>query len=101
MDVQDAQRALNRIAESPEGAQAVVDANVFGSLPELFNSWYEVIRKGTADILGTLATHDFGMKLILNSNLCAELVSLLRRVRLPILDLDTDNSTAITGTPSL
>jgi hypothetical protein len=95
-----AQRALNGIAESPEGARAVVDANVFDYLPRLLNSWSAEFRKGTAELLGTLAKHDFGLKLILNSNLCAQFVSLLRRVQLPILDLDVDGQTAMTRTSS-
>jgi hypothetical protein len=51
------QRALNHIAESPEGAKALIDADVFGSLPELLNS--DSRRKWTVDMLGTLATHGF------------------------------------------
>ena len=93
-----AQRALNRIAESPKGAQAVVDAEVFGPLPELFNSLAGGIRKGTAELLGILATHDFGLKRLLNSTCFTQLASLLRRVRIQftILVLDTDHQTAMT-----
>jgi hypothetical protein len=78
--------------ESPEGAQAVVDADVFDYLPRLFNSWYGEIRKGAAELLGRLAAHDFVLKVILNSNLCTQFACLLRRVRFLILDLDTDKS---------
>jgi hypothetical protein len=79
-----AQEALNRIAESPEGAQALVNADVFEVFPELLNSRIAKIREWTAEILGTLATHDFGLKLlVLNSKICTRLVSLLRRVSIP------------------
>jgi hypothetical protein len=71
-----AQRALNRIAESPEGAQAVVDADVFESLTELLSSWHPGILARTADLLGTSATEDFERRHL--SNLCTQLVSLLR-----------------------
>ena len=94
-----AQRALNHIAGSPEGAQALVDADMFGSLTELLNSWYGEIRKGTAELLWTLATHDFGLRHL--SNLCTQLVSELRRVPFPICDLDADVQPAKTRYPSL
>jgi hypothetical protein len=55
-----------------------VDADVFDSLAALLKSWDEEVREQTAEILGTLATHDFGLKLIFNSNLSAKIVTLLR-----------------------
>jgi hypothetical protein len=78
-----AQGALNGIAKSPEGAQAIINADVFDVFPELFDSQDADVRKWTAEILGTLAGHDFGLKLLLNSNLCPKLVSLLRQVSIP------------------
>jgi hypothetical protein len=73
-----ATRALDCIAQSLDGAQAVVDADVFDSLPELFQSPSAQVRQGTAIIFRTLAKYDFGLKLILTSNVCAPLVAMLR-----------------------
>jgi hypothetical protein len=94
------QGALNHIAKSPEGAQAIVNANVFDVFPELFNSRAADVRKWTAEILGTLAEHDFGLKLVLTSNLCTKLVSLLRWVRFPLHELDVDYPAAMARTMS-
>jgi hypothetical protein len=79
-----AQEALNCIAESPEGAQAIVDAAVFDVFLELLNSRAAQVRRWSADILGTLARHDFGLKLVLDLNLCTGLVALLRRASIPM-----------------
>jgi hypothetical protein len=62
--------ALRRIAESPDGAQAMVEAHVFDSLPQLFVSKSAAVRAPTAQITGTLANHDFGLPLMMNSDLC-------------------------------
>jgi hypothetical protein len=77
---------LYLIAESPEGAQAVVDADVLDVLLDLIrNSPWEY---RAAQLLEKLTSHDFVLKLVLNSNICTQLVNLLRRVRLPFLDLE-------------
>jgi hypothetical protein len=78
--VSDALRALHILAADAEGAQAIVDADVMDYLPELLNSLDADVRKWTAESLEPLARHDFGLKLVLNSNLCTRLVALLRRV---------------------
>jgi hypothetical protein len=83
------QGALNRIAEAPEGAQAMVDADVFDVFPELLNSREAKVRKQTAEMLGKLAMHSFALNLILNSNLCTQLLSLLRRVEIPCLIMNS------------
>jgi hypothetical protein len=71
-------RAPRCIAECPEGAQAVVDADVFDVLPDLMrNSPNAIVRYRAANTLETLATRDFG-KVMLNSNLCTQLVAQLR-----------------------
>ena len=74
---------MNGISKSPEGAQAIVDADVFDVFPELLDSQDVEVRKWTAKMLETLAGHDFGFKVLLNSNLCVKLVSLLRQVSIP------------------
>ncbi|KAJ6543402.1 hypothetical protein DFH09DRAFT_1088840 [Mycena vulgaris] len=66
--------ALKVIANSPEGAQAVVDADVPASMPELLTARSEM----PAAVVGDLATHAFGLQVISNSDLCAQLLSLLR-----------------------
>jgi hypothetical protein len=83
-----ATQALDGIAQSPDGALAVVDADVFAALPSQLKSIRVSIRESTVDLLGTLASQEFGLNLILNSNLLSQLVSLLRRVLLPMLELD-------------
>jgi hypothetical protein len=71
---------LDRIAKSPNGAQAVVNADVFEVFPELLDSQDVEVRKWTPKMLETLAGHDFGLKALLDSNVCTKLVSLLRQV---------------------
>jgi hypothetical protein len=66
----------------------VVDADVLDVLPDLIRNSQWDYR--AAEVLEMLTTHDFGLKLVLNSNLCTQFVNLLRRVRLPNLDLDAD-----------
>jgi hypothetical protein len=75
-----AARALTQIARSPEGAQAVVDANVLDVLPERLNSENKDVRECIGLMLAALASHECGLKRILDSNLCAQLVLLLRWV---------------------
>jgi hypothetical protein len=74
---------LDLIAKSPEGAQAIVNADVFDVFPDLLDSQDVEVRKWTGAMLETLARHDFGLKALLNSNLCIKLVSLLRQVSIP------------------
>jgi hypothetical protein len=61
----------------------MINADVFDVFPELLNSRNAKVREWTAEILGTFAQHDSGMKRVLTSNLCTKLVSLLRRVSIP------------------
>jgi hypothetical protein len=58
-----AQQALNRIVESPEGAQAVVDAKLLDFLPGLRDSRRAEVRKWTAEILEALVSHGFAFGL--------------------------------------
>jgi hypothetical protein len=85
-------RALNEIAKIPAGAQSLVDADVFDSLPELVKSPSPGVRRSAAKLLGSLGIHDFRLALLVNSNL---FVSLLRRVRLPILGSASDDVAAM------
>jgi hypothetical protein len=89
--------ALNSIAESPDGAQAMVDAMALDVLIELLGSDG---RRVAADMLQILATHDFVQKLILKESFCNQLVYLLRRVPPAQIKLGADNSTAIRSTVS-
>jgi hypothetical protein len=61
----------------------MITADVFDVFPELLNSQDAKVCKWTAEILGTLASHDFGLERVLTSNLCTTLVSLLQRVSIP------------------
>jgi hypothetical protein len=47
------------MAKSPEGAKAIVDADVFDVFPQLLNSRDAKVREWTAEIMRTLATHGF------------------------------------------
>ena len=94
-------RLLTVIKKSPVGAQAVVDADVFIDVRELLESSSQWDWMSAAEILvATFATHDFGLKLILNSNLCTPLVSLLRRVRFPVPGLEAHDRAAMARTMS-
>jgi hypothetical protein len=55
-----------------------MDTYVFDHLPDMLNSRDVEVREWTADILGMLARHDFGLEVILNLNISAQLVSLLQ-----------------------
>jgi hypothetical protein len=80
----------------------VVDADVLDVLLDrIRDSPWGPGHDHAAEILKMLTTHDFGLKLIANSNLCTQLVSLSRRVLFPILDLGADNQTAMTRKRSL
>jgi hypothetical protein len=50
---------LNRLAKSPDGAHALVTAEVFDVFPELLNSRTEKVREWTVEMMGALATHGF------------------------------------------
>ncbi|KAJ7478415.1 armadillo-type protein [Mycena latifolia] len=71
--VADATEALCSIAKCPEGAQAVVDSNVFDCLAALLVSANEEIRKWPCDLLAELARHETIAMAVAGS-----LVSLLR-----------------------
>jgi hypothetical protein len=57
-----AQRALNPIANSPEGARNIFDADLFGIFPQLLNSPAAKVREWTVKMEGTLATHGIVFK---------------------------------------
>jgi hypothetical protein len=78
---------VNLIAKSPDGAQAVVDAKVFGFLAELMKR-HQILT--AFRILEHLATHDFVLALIVDSKLIPQAISLLRRVRSPLLKVGAD-----------
>ncbi|KAJ7479230.1 armadillo-type protein [Mycena latifolia] len=70
--------ALSRIARSPEGAQAAVDANVLKFVGNGLNSTYREVRKWTCVLLGALAQHTSISYAILNAKVPMELVFMLR-----------------------
>jgi hypothetical protein len=53
---------LSRLARSLEGAQDMIDADVFDCLTELLNSRDADVRTLTAEIFWMLATHDFALE---------------------------------------
>ncbi|KAJ7479220.1 armadillo-type protein [Mycena latifolia] len=71
--ITDATHNLDRIASSPQGAQAVVDANMLDFVPDLLGSPNPEVRKWTCQMLEKLAHHKSTMMVVLK-----ELVSLLR-----------------------
>ncbi|KAJ7479218.1 hypothetical protein FB451DRAFT_1172332 [Mycena latifolia] len=72
--ITDATHNLDRIASSPQGTQAVVDANMLDFAPDLLGSPNPEVRKWTCQMLEKLAHHKSTMMVVLK-----ELVSLLRR----------------------
>jgi hypothetical protein len=81
---------LNCIAKSRKGARAVVDTEVFDALPELLRSQIAEARQCALEILTTLATHTFVLKLILDLSICSSILSLLRHVRPLMLEIGAD-----------
>ncbi|KAJ7920864.1 armadillo-type protein [Mycena leptocephala] len=75
-------QTLYQIAQSPQGAQAAVDANVLKCVAELLLSPNEEVRRWTCGMLGKLARHENTMPAILSVNPCQPLVSLLRQVQI-------------------
>jgi hypothetical protein len=82
-------RGLKRIAISLDGARAVVSAGVFDCLPGMLQARSALVREYTAKVLGTLGTHDFGLTLLLKSNL---FVSLLRQVPFATIETVADDT---------
>ncbi|KAJ6522661.1 armadillo-type protein [Mycena vulgaris] len=74
----DVVEALRWIAKSPEGAQALVEANVMDLVHGLFRSRLDVVRE-TCKMLGELASHGSTVTAVLRATPCVRLVSLLRR----------------------
>ncbi|KAJ7479288.1 armadillo-type protein [Mycena latifolia] len=76
--------ALSRIARSPEGAQAIVNAKVLEYLEGLLQSWNSRIRQFACHLLGSLAVHETTAVVVLTSiSCCNQLVSLLQSGRCP------------------
>ncbi|KAF7360360.1 hypothetical protein MVEN_00765700 [Mycena venus] len=73
-----AANTLSSIAESPDGAEAIVEAKVLDDVLELLQSSTPKIRIWTCDLIGRLARHDSAstVRTIFESKACARLVSL-------------------------
>ncbi|KAJ7707336.1 armadillo-type protein [Mycena rosella] len=71
-------RALMRVAQSPDGAQAVLNANALDCLQHLLQSWSPELRQNACRIASGLAFQEITAAAILRSGLlCRGLVSLL------------------------
>jgi hypothetical protein len=91
------QGTLNRIAESSDGAQAVVDRLLssllpgqiwfFGLRPKLEHQYSPDpdVREWTTEIFVVLGRDELSGNLVLKSNLSTQLMSLWRQVKLPML----------------
>ncbi|KAJ7494099.1 armadillo-type protein [Mycena latifolia] len=78
---------LLAIANWPDGAEAVVAAQVLDHVPERFASPYSVIRNGACQLLINLAQHKSTARAVMDPKLCAQLIT--------ILELHSDNYFAI------
>jgi hypothetical protein len=88
--VSDALWGLCIFAAEAQGVQAILDADVIDVFPELLNSRDAKVREWTAKLLEALAKDAFALNLILSSRLCAQLVPLSRRVKFPMLQVESD-----------
>ncbi|KAJ7161913.1 armadillo-type protein [Mycena crocata] len=70
--------ALARFASDPNGAQAVVDANVLNFVHELLKSPHSGVRRDACSMLGSLALYKSTVGAVLAVEPCASLVTLLR-----------------------
>ncbi|KAJ7430497.1 armadillo-type protein [Mycena galericulata] len=78
--IQQATYALQNLAYWPDGAQAVIHANMLQNLLELLESASEQIREKACLVVGNLARHESSLAAILAVNPFKRLVSLLRQV---------------------
>ncbi|KAJ7479231.1 armadillo-type protein [Mycena latifolia] len=79
--IERALQVLGRIITSPNGAQAVVDANVLNSLAEVLESPHEEVLGGMWELLGRLACQESTVMTVLQ-----KLVSLMRVGNPKVLD---------------
>ncbi|KAF7360410.1 hypothetical protein MVEN_00770900 [Mycena venus] len=73
--------ALSFIAESTEGAQAMVEVPVLGRVLELLESPTAEVQIWTCDLIERLAHHESAVPAILKSKACGLLLSMLRHDR--------------------
>ncbi|KAJ7436246.1 armadillo-type protein [Mycena galericulata] len=76
---------LNYIAQSPDGARAVVDAKALDHCPSLLLSSDENVRGMSCQLVAGLAGHDFIPATMFDGKLCVRLVSLLRDEHVDII----------------
>ncbi|KAJ6523396.1 armadillo-type protein [Mycena vulgaris] len=70
--------ALHKIALSPEGAEAALEANVLEYATDLLQLPEPRVREWTANMLGQLVGHETASAAVLGMNPCHQLASLLR-----------------------
>ncbi|KAJ7483751.1 armadillo-type protein [Mycena galericulata] len=85
--IEQATYALGQISHWPDGAQAVIDAQVPDFLQELLESSNAHIRRTSCRLAGNLAAHieSFVPNLSNSQQLCAKLVSLLRDSQVEVI----------------
>ncbi|KAJ6575931.1 hypothetical protein DFH09DRAFT_1078292 [Mycena vulgaris] len=69
---------LRWIAKSPEGAQAVVDADVLDFVDHFLKELNTLVQRETCKMPRALASHGSTVNAVLSATPCAHLVSLLR-----------------------
>ncbi|KAJ7466759.1 armadillo-type protein [Mycena galericulata] len=84
--IESALNALGLIAKWTDSAQAVLDAGTIDFSRELVDSSKGQIRKSVCETLGSLARHEPTLRSVLESNLCAQLVSLLHDEDIDVVD---------------
>ncbi|KAJ7697814.1 armadillo-type protein [Mycena rosella] len=84
--VEVATRSLGLIATSPEGAQVAVNANVADSLAELLEASNEKVRRWACELVAQIARHDSTRQIILDTDLYAPLVRLLRDEHVAVVE---------------
>jgi hypothetical protein len=68
---------LDKFSRDPEGVQILVDANFLDTGSKLLESTNKKVRSHTCKIIGSIATNDALVELVLKATPCTQLVSML------------------------
>jgi hypothetical protein len=94
--VSDVLDALLDFATDTAKAQTMVDTYFLDTVPELIKSPHLTVRFQTCRLLANIASTGIPLVPILAGSTCTQLVSLLRRVRFPMLGTSADDHAAMT-----
>ncbi|KAJ6501411.1 armadillo-type protein [Mycena vulgaris] len=78
--------ALSCITQSPDGAQAAIDAKILDHIPHLLESSNSQVQRWTCRTVGGLAFTNCKSMVMLGANTCVKLVSLLQEEDVQLLE---------------